>query len=1092
MSPRTTKSSAKSAKSPNISAPTLAAPSLALKDLAKSLHIRNVGPSRGGRVVAVAGDPKDQATFYFGAVCGGVFKTTDAGLTWVNISDGFLKTSSVGSMVVAPSDPNVIYLGMGESTIRTDVSYGDGVYKSTDGGKTWSHCGLTDTRHIGKIDVHPKNPDIVYVAALGHAFGDNEERGFFKSTDGGKTWRKTLYKSNKAGAVDLTFDPRNPEVIYTSVYQVYRNGYELVSGGSDSGLWRSKDGGETWEDISKNQGLPNAKKADNLIGKIGVAASPVKAGRVYAIVESQEKPGLYRSDDFGDTWTLVNENPDLRRRPFYYMHVHCDTQESDTVFINNLGFWKSTDAGKSFNEIETPHGDNHGLWIDPNNNKRMIQSNDGGANVSLNGGVSFSSIHNQLTGQYYQIDVDDQFPYNLYATQQDNSSICVPSDSIAGPITWGDCHSAGTGESGYIAVKPDDPNIVVVGAVGSSPGGLGALQKYNHRSRQIQLINLWPQPYSGDDPSNFKHRVPWTSPIFFSPHDSDMLYACAECVFRSNDLGQSWVKISPDLTTNDRSKQKASGGPITLDTSGAEFYCTIFTLRESPHKKGILMSGSDDGLIYITTDDGKNWSNITEGARAAGLPEWAWIRTVEPSPHAKGVWYMAATKYKLDDTAPYIFKSSDDGKTWQKIVSGIAEGDYVRVVRADPNVAGVLYCGTETGLYVSIDDGANWTRWESLPVTPVYDLKVKNQDLVIATHGRGFWIVDDLSPIHDAARRLPGDVTLFNVKTAYRILPDLVAAWAASEGKGYSLGLGSSATFLASKDETGQVVRKFLDAGQGAAHGVLLMYYLPDGVSGTAAAASATLKVYDSVGKLLRTYSPKAADYDSWDDKKKYMDSGPWITMKPGMNKFLWNLRHAGAERVPGNKTALEMWEGPMVLPGNYRAVLEVGSSKSEVSFEVINDPRVKTSLTAMRNQMRILNKIRDSISDCHVTVNKVRDIRDQVKAWERRLADEALKQQANNLIKKLDAIEDKLILPGEQKDLYMGKARLNAALGMLATVVNSADSAPTEQSIDLYKQTKAKVEAVMEELIVVIKKDVKGFNRAVRDARIRAVVVTV
>ncbi len=1081
MAAKTTKSSAKGAKSSASSAP---ASGLTLKDLAKSLAIRNVGPSRGGRVIAVAGDPNDQATFYFGAVCGGVFKTNDAGLTWINITDGFLKTSSVGSIVVAPSDPNVIYIGMGESTIRTDVSYGDGVYKSTDGGKTWAHCGLTDTRHIGKIDVHPKNPDIVYVAALGHAFGDNEERGFYKSTDGGKTWRKTLYKSTKAGAVDFTFDPRNPDIIYTSVWQVYRNGYELVSGGPDSGLWRSNDGGETWTEITKNKGLPSANKSDNLIGKIGLSASPVQAGRVYAIVESKEKPGLYRSDDFGNSWALVSDNPDLRRRPFYYMHVHCDTQEPDTVYINNMNFSKSTDAGKTFTAIPTPHGDNHGLWIDPKNNKRMIQSNDGGANVSFNGGFSFSSIHNQLTGQYYQIDVDNQFPYRLYATQQDNSSISVPNDTISGPVTWGDCNAAGTGESGYIAIKPDDPNIVVVGAVGSSPGGMGALQKYDHRTRQIQLINVWPAPYSGDDPSNFKHRVPWTSPIFFSPHDSDTLYVCAESVFRSTNLGQSWDQISPDLTTNDRSKQKASGGPITLDTSGAEFYCTIFTLRESPHTKGVLMSGSDDGLIYITHDDGKNWVNVTEGARAAGLPEWAWIRTVEPSPHAAGTWYMAATKYKLDDTKPYVFKSTDDGKTWSQITNGIAEGDYVRVVRSDPNVAGVLYCGTETGLYVSVDDGANWTRWESLPVTPVFDLKVKDHDLVIATHGRGFWIVDDLTPIYDAAKALPSNATLFNVEKIYRIIPDLVAAWAASEGKGYSLGLGSSATFMAGKDETGQVVRTFLDAGQGAPRGVALMYYIPE----SQAASTASLKIYDSEGKLLRSYAPKVADYDKWDDKKKNMDSGPWITVKPGMNKFVWNLRLAGAERVPGNKTALEMWEGPLVLPGQYKAVLELGETKCEIGFEVVNDPRVKTSMTSLRQQLRLLTQIRDSISDCHRTVNKLRDVRDQVKSWEKHLTDADLVKQATDLVKKLDAVEDKLITT--DADGLMSKARLNAALGMQVSVVSSADSAPTKQSIELYKETAAKVDAALEDFAAIVKTDIKAFNSAVRNARVNAVVV--
>lgn len=1062
---------------------------MSVGDLAKSLHLRNIGPSRGGRVVAVAGDTRNSAVFYFGAVCGGVFKTNDAGLTWVNISDGFFKTSSVGAMVVAPSDPNVIYVGMGETTIRTDVSYGDGVYKSTDGGKTWSHCGLEDTRHIGKIEVHPKNPDIVYVAALGHAFGKNDERGVYKSSDGGKTWRKTLFKSDKAGAVDLTFDPRNPDIIYVSVWETYRNGYELVSGGPESGLWRSKDGGETWSDITANKGLPNAKKSDNLIGKIGVSASPVKAGRVYAIVESKEKPGLYRSDDFGDSWEMVNDNPDLRRRPFYYMHVHCDTQEPDTVFINNLDFWKSTDAGKSFKNIETPHGDNHGLWIDPNNNQRMIQSNDGGANVSFNGGESFSSIYNQLTGQYYQMDVDNQYPYRLYATQQDNSSISVPSDTIGGPIGWSDCYVAGTGESGYIAVKPDDPNIVVVGAVGSSPGGMGALQKYDHRTKQIQLINIWPAPYSGDDPANFKHRVPWTSPIFFSPHDSNVLYACAECVFRSNDLGHSWEKISGDLTTNDRSKQKASGGPITLDTSGAELYCTIFALRESPHEKGVLMSGSDDGMVFITKDGGGHWTNLTDGARKAGLPEWAWIRTVEPSAHDKATWYMAATKYKLDDTEPYIFKTSDYGKTWTRITNGIAVGDYVRVVRADPNCKGVLYCGTETGMYISIDDGANWNRWESMVVTPVYDLYVKDHDLCVATHGRGFWIVDDLTPIYDFVNKgAPRGITLYNVEQIYRVLPDLVSGWAPTEGKGYALGLGTAATFVCEKTETGQIRRKYLDSGEGAPKGAIFMYYLPDTLP---ADAKISLKIYDYKDRLIRTFEPKPADYDSFDDKKKYMNSGPWLTTKPGINKFVWNLRHAGSTRVAGNKTGLENWEGPLVIPDSYKVSLDVNGRSSDIMINIKNDPRSEVMRSHVKAQTKMLLAIRDSVSDCHTAVNKLRDVREQLQSWEKRLgAYPALVSKAQEIIKKLDAIEDKLILPGDQKDMYMGLTRLNATLGMQTSVVASADAPPTKQSRELYEETAAKVKAQVKALDAVLDNDVYAFSRAVRKAKIGAIVV--
>ena len=553
--------------------------------LLQSLRWRCIGPPRGGRVVAVAGHPTDWATFYFGACAGGVWKTTDGGTYWENISDGFLNSSAVGAIAVAESDPNVIYVGMGESTIRGDVSYGDGVYKSTDGGKTWVNVGLEDTNHIAKIRVHPQNPDLVYVAALGHAFGPNDERGVYRSKDGGQSWEKVLFRSEKAGAIDLAMDLANPRILYATIWEAYRNFWSLSSGGPDSSIYKSSDGGDTWTEITDNPGLP-----DGIKGKMGVAVSPVKPERVWAIIEAEEdKAGLYGSEDGGNTWKLLTDNRDLIARPWYYCHIYADPQDADTVYILNLKMWKSTDGGRTFTEITTPHGDNHDLWIDPNFPNRMVEGNDGGACVSYNGGESWSTIYNQLTAQYYHVAVDNQFPYRVYGTQQDNSSISVPSASEKGAILWSDCYPAGTGESGYIAVHPEDPNIVYVGAVGSSPGGGGALQRYDHRTRQIRLVTVWPEIYYGQGVGEQKYRFAWTFPILFSPHDPNILYTSGNMVFRSTDEGSSWEAISPDLTRNDPEKLVASGGPLTLDTSGAEHYGTVFAFVESPHVSGVFL-----------------------------------------------------------------------------------------------------------------------------------------------------------------------------------------------------------------------------------------------------------------------------------------------------------------------------------------------------------------------------------------------------------------------------------------------------------------------------------------------------------------------
>ena len=1073
-----------------------------IDSLLDAMRFRCIGPPRGGRVVAVAGDPAESAVFYFGAVAGGIWKTEDAGVTWTNVSDGYLETSSVGALAVSESDPSVIYAGMGESTIRNDVSHGNGVYKSTDRGRTWAHLGLADTRHISEIRIHPHDPDRVWVAALGHAFGPNSERGVFRTTDGGASWERVLYTDDRSGAADLALDTRTPAVLYASLWETHRNFWELVSGGPGSGLWKSTDGGTTWNEITAKLGLP----ASAMVGKIGVAASPVRSGRVWALVESDAAPGLYRSDDFGDTWTLATNRQELRYRPWYYMHVFADTLDEDTVYVNNLRMWKSTDAGAHFSQLPTPHGDNHDLWIDPRDNRRMIQGNDGGANVSFNAGASWSSVYNQLTAQLYTVDTDGGEPhYVVYGTQQDNSSIGVPSSTNDGAIAWGDCRIAGTGESGYVAVHPDNPDVVYVGAIGSSPGGAGALQRYDHRTGQVRLVNVWPEAHGGMGPGELRYRFGWTFPIRFSPHDPNVIYAGGNRVFRSADEGQSWEAISPDLTRAAEDKLGPSGGPITRDTSGAEHYCTLYTFEESPHEPGVLWAGSDDGLVHLSRDGGRTWRDVTP----PDLPTWAFIRTVEPSPHAPGTLYLAATRYKLDDPAPYLYKTADYGESWQAITgsggdSAIPADDFTRVIRADPGCPGVLYTGTETGLYVSLDDGGTWRRWRSnFPVTPVYDLKVEGSDLVIATHGRSFWILDDLTPLHRAAASADS-VGLYAPRRTWRVLPGVMDFISATEGKDYSIGLGKPVTFVASRDDSGQSQRRFLDAGESAPAGAIVYYSLPEGVaagattdtgaadssvSGDGPAAAVSIAFHDAGGALIREFRPKPAGYDELSDLDKALDPGPWMPLKAGVNRFVWDLRHPGTMRLRGNKTGEEADRGPLVLPGAYQVRLRVGDRTFAESFEVVNDPRSPANLDELREQLECILEIRDKISAAYAGVQRIRNTSGEIERWCARLTrhggQDAAVEAGNALREALAAVESVLILPGEHTDTFglHNRVRLNAALASVVSVMDSADARPTAQARALAEEYMARIDHELGRMDSLLDNDLRSFGDLVSEA---------
>ncbi len=1033
-----------------------------------ALEWRCIGPVRGGRVVAVAGDPVDPATFYFGACAGGVWKTTDAGTYWRNVSDGFFNTAAVGAIAVADSDPNVIYAGMGESCIRLDITHGDGVYRSTDAGQSWQHLGLADTRHIARVRIHPRDPDTVYVAALGHAFGPNRERGVFRSRDGGRSWDQVLFRDEDTGAADLAMDPRNPRVLYASLWQARRTFWNMTSGGPGSGIFKSTDGGDTWTEITDNPGLPGGLK-----GRIGVSVG-ARAGRVYAIVEADEG-GLFRSDDGGATWELVNADRNLRLRPWYYCHVFADPVSPETVYILNVKGWQSTDGGHSFTELTTPHGDNHDLWIDPRNPARMVEGNDGGGCVSFNGGESWSTIYNQPTAQFYHLAVDNQFPYRVYGTQQDNSAISVPSRSYKGAIIWQDCYAVGSSESGHIVVHPNDSNIVYSGAVGSAPGGGGILLRYDHRTGQVRIITAWPELYGGWGPRNLKYRFQWTFPILFSPHDPNVLYCAGNHVLRSTDEGTSWEPISPDLTRNDPTKLEPSGGPITRDTTGAEHYCTVFAFAESPHERGVFWAGSDDGLVHLSRDGGTSWDNVTP----PDLPEWTMIAMIELSPHDPATAYLAATRYKLDDNRPFLFKTNDYGATWQQIVSGIPGDDFTRVIREDPVRRGLLYAGTETGVYISHDDGASWRSIRrNLPVVPVYDLLVKDGDLIAATHGRAFWVLDDLTPLREVPERLDA-VHLFTPPPAYRFPAPIGFDRARAGGKNYNVASGYPATFYERKTPDGRVERTFLDAGANPPEGVLVTYFLEK-----EPAEPLTLRFLDARGEQIRAFSSQAVEDNAL----------PTAPAAAGFNRFAWNMRDPDTRAVPGDVSTETSLKGPVASPGTYRVELEVDGQTHAAQFEIRKDPRIATPQEDLDEQFALLLRIRDKLSETHDAINAIRDIRGQLEAWARRAEGtnhaEPVAEAARALDEKLAEIEQELIEKRIEAPLDMTHypVRLNAKLAALSSVVASADWKPTRPSYEVYDMLAAQIDRQLERWRDLQEVDMAGFNSLIREAQLPAV----
>jgi photosystem II stability/assembly factor-like uncharacterized protein len=1053
-----------------------------------SLRFRCIGPHRGGRCVTVAGHPTEVGTFYFGGCAGGVWKTTNAGSHWHNVSDGFFTTAAVGGLAVSDSDPNVVYAGTGEACIRSNVSHGDGVYRSDDGGRSWRNMGLAPTRHISRVVVHPTNPDLVYVAALGHAWGPNPERGVYRSRDGGASWDLVLHKSDRAGAADLSMDFRNPRVLYAALWQGRRFPHAASSGGEDSGIWRSLDGGETWTELTRRKGLPKG-----LLGRIGITASPAQPGRVWALVEAEDG-AMFRSDDYGETWDRLSEDVELRRRPWYYMHAYADPQDPNTVWVLNLNVWRSVDAGKSFETIATPHGDNHGLWIDPRNSNRMIEGNDGGACVTLDGGRSWSSILNQPTAQFYHVITDDKIPYNVYGSQQDNWAMRVPSVSFEGAISWKDYVEPGGGESGYIAISKKPPHLVFGGGIGTGLGH-GRLIAWNPETGQKRNITVWPEVLGmGGGADSLKYRFQWTFPVELSPHDDTTLYICSNFVHRSTDNGTSWETISPDLTRNDPARLGSSGGPITADNSGAEIYCTIFAFRESPHERGVFWAGSDDGLVHLSRDGGANWTNITP----ADLPEWAMINMIEPSPHDPATAYIAATCYKSDDTRPYLYRTGDYGATWTRINGGIADDEFTRVVREDPTVRGLLYCGTERGLLISFDDG----------VTPIWDLVVKGTDLVVASHGRSFWILDDITLLH----QLQPDIA---VESAHLFKPrDTVRLHVygrLQEGKvpgylNYKMTGPVTVAVQTVDAPDGSKVRHFVDAGENPPEGVIVQYWLRDS---TTQPETVKLSILDADGNEVRSFSGKrdktstraATEGDvqqvgaeeEASEEDDAAGNGPWLPTAPGMNRFVWDYRYEKPVKLEvksrsAREEALEGGSGPRAVPGRYQVRLSVGEQSLVESFELLADPRLPASLDDLKAQFELKRAIRDRSSEAHAAINQIRRLREQVESWDKRASERAeVKEAARSLKEQLKAVEGELINLDYEKP-RPGVNRLKEKLDALSSMIDESDDLPTRGAQELYEELHNQLNEQRRKLDEVVAGPVRSFNELVKSLELPAI----
>lgn len=1006
------------------------------QSLYSGIRWRELGPFRGGRSSTATGVVGNPNVYYFGGVGGGVWKSTDAGRTWGNITDNYFG-GTVGAVAVSASDPNVIYAGEGEQTLRSNVSSGWGVWKSTDAGQSWKHIGLTDSKHISRIRIHPTNPDIVYVAAIGNLWKPNETRGVFKSTDGGANWKKVLYINDKAGAADLILDPNNPRILYASTWNMKRNGYRMDSGGPDSKLWKSTDAGETWEELTNKPGMP---KGTN--GIIGVTVSPLNSNRVWAIIENLEG-GVFRSDDAGKTWIRVNNDRALLQRAWYYCRIYADTQNEDKVWVMNVSYGVSKDGGKTFELKDSPHGDHHDLWIDPNNNQRMIIADDGGAQVSVDGGDNWTTYHNQPTAQFYRVTTDNVFPYRIYGAQQDNTSVRIPHRTDGGSVGERDWVALSIGESAHLAPDPLNPDVVY----GSDYKGYMSMQ--NLATGQERSTNVWPDLPAGSGAEIMKYRFNWNYPIVFSPHNPKKLYAGSNHLHATYNGGESWEEISPDLTRNEPETIRSSGGPITQDNTGAEYYANLFVITESPYTKDEIWVGSDDGLLHVTTDGGKNWKNITPPTS----PKYNMMNCIDVNPFVKGGVYVVATSYKFGDNTPYIYKTADYGKTWTTITNGIPKEEFARVVRADPKRPGLLYAGTEKGMWISFDDGANWSKFQlNLPPVPIHDLVIKNDNLIAATHGRSFWLIDDITPLHQLSAEVANKEShLFKPMPSYRM---------ASRG-GY-------------QEDNSKL------EGQNHPGGVLVHFYVKNVDENT----DAKLEFMTMTGEMIRTFANRSKE------------PGEKLNLKKGGNRFVWNMRFPGFKTFPGMVFYDAANQGPKVVPGKYKVRLTVNGQSSEQDFEVLKDPRIATTQEDFNAQLDFLIKVRDKVSDANQGVIDIRRIKEDLGYVKGKVGTEA---QYKELLETIKKFEDQLTVI--ENNIHQTKNRsvqdplnygikLNNRLAHLMREQGQADFRPTQQGEAVRQDLSRKIDGELQSLRSLINTQVDSINRMIKDKGLEMITI--